>query len=105
MQFNMLCKWSAADYTQIGHGITDGALQGMDVSKAWKLARDSAVNYTPAALQPHVSPLEHNARAQRPESLFSYIQNKCDNSFTASREALESESNNLLFLSSFRILS
>lgn len=34
MHFNMLGKRSAADYTQIGHGITDGALQGMDVSKA-----------------------------------------------------------------------
>lgn len=57
MHFNMLGKRSAADYTQIGHGITDGALQGMDVSKAWKLASESAVNYTPAALQPHVCPL------------------------------------------------
>lgn len=46
-----------SDFTQIGHGITDGALQGMDVSEAWKLASDSAVNYTPAALQPHVRPL------------------------------------------------
>lgn len=56
-QFNMPGKRSAADYTQIGHGITDGALQGTDVSEAWKLASESAVNYTPAALQPHVCPL------------------------------------------------
>lgn len=51
MQFSIPGKRSAADYTQIGHGITDGALQGMDVSEAWKLASKSAVNYTPAALQ------------------------------------------------------
>lgn len=57
MQFNMPGKRSAADYTQIGHGITDGALRGMDVSEAWKLANKSAVNYTPAALEPHVCPL------------------------------------------------
>ncbi len=34
MQFSIPGKRSAADYTQIGHGITDGALQGMDASEA-----------------------------------------------------------------------
>ena len=64
MHFNMLGKQSAADYTQIGHGITDGALQGMDVSQAWKLASDSAVRYTPAAPPPLVCHLCHDSRAR-----------------------------------------
>lgn len=34
MQFNIQAKRSAADYTQIGHDITDGAFKGMDVSQA-----------------------------------------------------------------------
>lgn len=63
MQLNVAGERSAADYTQIGHGITDGALQGMNVSEAWKLASDSAVNYTPAALGPHVCPLHRSVGA------------------------------------------
>lgn len=57
---------SAADRTQIGHGIRDGALQGADVSEAWKLASESAVNSSPAALLLHVCPLQ-------PERLHSFL--------------------------------
>lgn len=35
MRLNMPGKQSAADRRQIGHGITDGALQGIGVSEAW----------------------------------------------------------------------
>lgn len=83
VQLNMPGKRSAADYTQIGHGITDGALQGMDVSQAWKLASESAMNYTPAALQPCVCPLLTQRHRTATWEALCCIQHKCDNSFAA----------------------
>lgn len=48
MCLNMPGKQSAADRWQIGRGITDGALQGIGVSEAWKLASESAGTNTPS---------------------------------------------------------
>lgn len=93
--FNMLGKQSAAEFTQLGHCTTDGVLQGMDQSWAWKLASESAVNYDPAGLVLSFLSLPHRGKMW---AHLCCIHNMCENCVTGLCEVLLTEINTLLFL-------